>query len=275
MVEATETETIEETTEESWLDAHDLSDEDRETLSKYETHEEALKGSANAIRQVGKSVRFPDEETSDEDKTKFNERIAAYQGVPDKPENYKLERPKELPEGMVWDEGMEQWFREKTFNAKTPQSIAQQMFNDYCEMKVSQFNAYQKVAKGAEEELRKELGNDFEVWFGNPKDKESIGTIKQTVNALSKALDLDYGKDAQGVPQSKLADCLELERKNGCLGDMVPILKVLNFVHTHFFAEGASVSGDFVSVKDQAAGDDFWKFKDMDGKQEGDAFGEG
>lgn len=256
----------------SWLDQHDyLGDEDRETLSKYESQEDALKGSANAIRQVGKSVRFPDDTTSDEDKGKFDTKVAEYQKVPTEAKDYVLERPKELPKGMAWDEDMEKWFRDTIHASKTPQVAAEQLFKAYCERRIGEHNIYQEVAKGSEKELREELKNDFDAWFGDPKDKESIGTIKQTVLWLSEKLGLDYkGKDDS--PQSKLADCLELKRHNGCLGDMTPILKVLNLVHTLCVAEGSTVSGE-LDVKTEK-GESVFEFKDMDGdKNEGDDYG--
>ena len=278
MVETTETTEELETTEttDSWLDeGHDyLSDDDKKTLSsKYKTQQAAIEATVHSTRkfaeydeQIKNAVNFPDDETSDEDKVKFNERVAAYQGVPKEAKDYMLERPKELPDGMGWDEGMEKWFRETIFKGKVPQSVAQQMFNDYCERRIGEHKAYQGVAKASEKELRDEIGEDgYLAWFGDPKDEESVGNIRQTVIQLSKLLEFDY-KGEDGSPQSKLADCLELQRKNGCLGDMVPILKVLNFVHSHFFAEGASMSGDFAKVE-TGKGKSVFDFDDMDGKE--------
>lgn len=257
---------------ESWLDTHELSDEDRETHSKYETVSEALKGGANAIRQVGKSVRFPDDTTSDEDKVKFDTKVAEYQKVPKEAKGYVLERPKELPEGMAWDDDMEKWFRGTIHASKTPQVVAERLFKAYCERRIAEHNVYQEVAKTSEKELRDELKNDFDAWFGDPKDKESIGTIKQTVLWLSEKLGMDYkGKDDS--PQSKLADCLELKRHNGCLGDMTPILKVLNLVHNLCVAEGSTLSGDLAGVKDEK-GKSIFDFDDMnDDKNENNDYG--
>lgn len=257
---------------ESWLDAHELSDEDKETHSKYETVSEALKGGANAIRQVGKSVRFPDDTTSDEDKVNFDTKVAEYQKVPKEAKDYVLNRPKELPAGMVWDEDMETWFRDGITKVKCPQAIAQQLFDGYCERMIGQHNIYQEVAKDSEKELREELKNDFDAWFGDPKDKESIGTIKQTVLQLSKDLKLDYTDEKDGSPQSKLADCLELKRHNGCLGDMTPILKVLNFIHKTYYAEGATLSGDLTGIKDEK-GKSVFDFDDMNDKDESGDYG--
>lgn len=267
---------------ESWLDAHDyLSDDDKKTLSsKYKTQQAAIEATVHSTRkfaeydeQIKNAVYFPDDTTSVEDKEKFNTKVAEYQGVPAEPKGYALERPEKLPEGMVWDEDMEAWFREKTHAAKTPQAIAKQLFDAYCERRIGEHNAYQEVAKASEKELRDELKKDFEVWFGDPKDKESIGTIKQTVLQLSKELGFDY-KDKDGVPQSKLADCLELQRHNGCLGDMTPILKVLNFIHKTHYAEGATVSGDLAGVKTEE-GKSVFEFEDMDEKDKGDDYGLG
>jgi len=269
---------------ESWLDAHDyLSDDDKQTLSKYDTQQAAIEATVHSTRkfaeydeQIKSAVHFPDDTTSDEDKTKFNEKVAVYQGVPDKAENYVLARPEKLPEGMAWDEGLEKWFRDKMAATKTPQSIASQLFNDYCERMVGQHTDYQGIAKKAEKELRDEIHDDgMLAWFGDSKDKENIGSIRQTVLKLSELLKLDY-KGEDGSPQSKLADCLELQRKNGCQGDMIPILKVLNFCHEHYFKEGASMSGELAKTKTEE-GEGVFAFKDMDGdgKNEEVEFGAG
>lgn len=257
----------------NWLDAHEgLSDEDRETLSKYETHEEALKGSAHAIRQVGKAIHLPDENTSEEDRTAFDAKIAAYQGVPKDAKGYELDRTG-FPEGQEYDEELETQFREWMSGVKAPKGMAAKIYAAWNEFMGKRHAALQTQAKEAEAAYRKEVGDEeFDAQIGKPGDKENIGTVKQTLLALSAMLKMDY-KDKKGDPQSHLIDCLELNRKNGALGDKIPILKVVNWMHQNFFAEGKTFSGDLMQ-RGEATSEDFFGYKDMDNEDEGGGYGD-
>lgn len=228
---------------ESWLDEHDyLSDEDRDTLSKYTSHEEALKGASNAIRQVGKSVRFPDKKTSKEDKEAFDTKVHTYQGVPEKPEDYKIDRSG-IPEGVAYDEEMETNFRQWAHASKAPQSVVNEMVTNYNKMMLGRHEVMETAAKEAEVVYRKELGKDADVKLGKPDDDESIGTIKEGLLQLSAILKLDY-KDNEGNPRSHLIDDLELNRKDGQIGDKISVVKALDHLLNIAFAEGTTVLGE-------------------------------
>ena len=227
----------------SWLDEHDyLSDEDRTTLSKYTTHEDALKGASNAIRQVGKSVRFPDKTTSDEDKAKFNDRVAEYQGVPAKPEDYKIDRSG-IPEGVAYDEEMENNFRQWAHASKAPQSVVDKMVSNYNKMMVGRHEAMETVAKEDEEVYRKELGNDADIKLGKADDVESIGTIKEGLLHLSAKLKLDY-TDKEDNLRSHLIDDLELNRMNGQIGNKISLIKAFDYLLNIAYTEGTTVLGE-------------------------------
>lgn len=243
-IEATENETGE-----SWLDEHaDLSAEDRTTLSKYKTRDEALKGSANAIRQVGKSIRWPDDKTSDEDRVSFDDKVHEYQGVPKTKEDYKLERG-EIPDEL-YDNELEDNFRQWCKDHNVSQAKAAGMHKAWSTLMISRHQAIEDVAKKAEEDYRKELGNDADIVLGKPGDLKNIGKVKETLIQLSKLLKLDYTddklKDKEGnlIPQSHLLDCLELNGKNGAYGDKVPLAKMIYWMHENFFAEGKTFAGE-------------------------------
>lgn len=245
---------------ESWLDEHDLSDEDRETHSKYKSLAESLKGSAHAIRQVGKSVRWPDDKTSEEDRAKFNEKLHAFQGVPKTPEEYKIDRSG-IPEGADYDEEMETNFRQWAHESKAPQSVVTKMFESYNKVMLERHQAMETVAKEAEAAYRKELGKEADVKLGNPDDEESIGTIKEGLLQLSAKLKLDY-KDKEGNLRSHLIDDLELNRKGGQIGDKISLVKALDHLLNIAFGEGTTHLGEAVNKgkggKGEAFSDEFY-----------------
>lgn len=229
---------------ESWLDEHSyLSDEDRQAHSKYKTLEESLKGSAHAIRQVGKSVHWPDDKTSDEDKETFDAKIHTYQGVPDKPEGYKIDRSG-IPENVEYDEEMETNFRQWASESKAPQSVIDKFVAGYNKMMLGRHEAMEKVAKAAEKELRDDKDFDFDVKLGKEGDKENIGTIKEGLLQLSAELKLDYKDPDDGSPRSHLIDDLEFLGKNGSLGNRVTIIKALDSLLTFRYGEATTVLGD-------------------------------
>jgi hypothetical protein len=74
-------------------------------------------------------VAIPKEDSSDEDRTAFFKAL----GRPDNPAGYTLERP-QMPEGMPYDEVLEQKFRQEAFDiGLNPSQISRlyKMFNDY------------------------------------------------------------------------------------------------------------------------------------------------
>ena len=259
---ATETTESTETTETtSWLDEHDFSDDDKKALAKYTTRDDALKGGLEAIHKVGKSVRFPDDKTSDEDKASFDSKVATYRGVPEKPEDYQLDRTKTSKE-VPYDENLEKWFRGKMHEAGASQKTAEAVYNSWTEMQLEGHKAAEKVATEGEKALREKYSEDFEVKFGKPGDKENIGTIKQTLLQLSNMLKMDY-KDNEGNPQSRLLDSLEITRIGGRFGDKPELAEVFDWLHQNFFAEGKTFAGQGLQ-KGEAVSEDFFDYNDMD-----------
>lgn len=233
---------------EEWLDNHEgLSDEDKQTHSKYKSLEESLKGSAHAIRQVGKSVQMPDDKTSDEDRATFNEKIAAYQGVPKTAEAYVLDA--KLPDGIEKDEELDKGFRAVASESKAPQNIAAKLYDWYNGIMTKRHEAMQTQAKEAEAVYKKEIGDkEFDLQFGKPNDKENIGTCKMALLHISKEIKADY-KDEAGNPQSHLIDDLELVRKNGAIGDKVWVAKMVNLFYQNYVKEGVTFTGDAETKK--------------------------
>ncbi len=93
-----------------WLNTNEtykgLDTESKKTFSKYKTADDAVKGSLEAIKLVGRSVQIPGEKATEDEIAKFNAKIRQYQRIPEKAEDYKLTR-QQLPEGHTYDEEME------------------------------------------------------------------------------------------------------------------------------------------------------------------------
>ncbi|KKK62800.1 hypothetical protein LCGC14_3000720, partial [marine sediment metagenome] len=146
---------------ENWLDEHDyLGDDDKKTLSKYTSQEDANKGAANAIRQVGKSVSFPDDKTSDEDREAFDTKMHAYRGVPEKVEDYELDRSS-IPEHLTYDEELDKAFREVSLEAKADKATASKYYGMYNKLMLARHQAMESQAKEAEQGLRDDPDFDF------------------------------------------------------------------------------------------------------------------
>lgn len=188
------------------------------------------------------AVRWPDDKTSDKDRATFDAKIHTYQGVPAKPEDYEIDRSG-VPEGVEYDEEMETNFRQWAHSAKASQKVVNEMVANYNKMMVGRHQAIEAQAKKAEEELRNDKDFDFDVKIGKPGDDKNIGTIKTGLLQLSAELKMDY-KDEEGNPQSHLIDCLEFSRKDGMLGDKIPIIKALDNLLNYKYAEGKTELGE-------------------------------
>lgn len=243
-----------------------LSEEDKSTLEKlnYKNMPSLIKGIANKERMISQSIRFPDDKSTDEDKNRFNERITKYLGVPEKPEDYKIERPTEMPEGMEYDLKMENDFRNLAYASKFPPSAVNAIINWYNKKQIDEYKARNEIAKNSEQSLREEWGNDFTKRLGDPADEKSIGTVKKAIMRLSQILGMDY-TDEKGNPQSHLIDELELIRPQGKFGDKVNIIKVFSWIYDNMFAEGKTFFGEQTIPSKEGGG--FFDYKSMDKKE--------
>ncbi len=252
--------------EDSWVHSQEgLDDVDKQTLSKYENQGDAIKASAHATRKfaeydekIKNSVNWPDEKTSVEDKTTFDGKVNAYRGVPDKVEDYELDRSG-VPEGIEYDEEMEKLFRETSLETKADKATATKYYEMYNKLMLARHQAMEKVAKTNEQMLKDDPDFDFDKKLGKEGDK-NVGTIKAGLIQLSKDLKLDY-KDGEGNPQSHLIDDLEFVQKNGSVGNSAYLTKALDYLLTYRYTEGITVLGDVIQktkTSNVAMSDDFY-----------------
>jgi len=75
------------------------------------------------------------------------EEIAAYNkalGVLDKPEDYKFEKPKDLPEGLVYQDNVMSWWSQIAHKAGLTEKAAKTIFEEYNKLAVDQYNQQAK-----------------------------------------------------------------------------------------------------------------------------------
>ena len=213
-----------------------FTDEQIKGLSKFAGEEgqpKLAKGYLELEKQFrGKALAVPGEDATDEQRTQFADKVAKILGCPDKPEGYEIARP-QLPEGMVYDEGLETTIRNVAHQNKLSTSAVSALAKAYNEHRMAEYKAIMDEQQKAADALVKEWGADAKTKLG---DGQNIGTVRRACMAISQILGLDY-KDAEGKAQSQLVDCLELTR----LGDKVPIVKVFDWLWTNVFQEGKSL----------------------------------
>ena len=242
-----------ETEIQEWTGEFDLSDEDKTTLSNkgYDSPLKALQGGAATIRMSGSPDRTIEnlgkmdiDKLDDKQKESFNTHIRKIQGVPDSPEGYNIERPEMMPEGMDYDVDLENWFRKEIHAAGGSNALVNHLVTAWNKRGFDAHEASENAAKEIEESMIKEMGKEkFAAAFGKKDDPNAIGNVKRCIMVASKELGLDY-KDDKGFPQSHLLDSLNMNRKNGRLGDSAPVMKLVNWVWNKFMAEGGTEGGE-------------------------------
>lgn len=118
---------------------------------------------ANAQKLIGKKTinAIPGEDATPEEIQKFRQAL----GVPEKPEDYQLEKPADLPEGMEYDENLQAEFAQKAHEAGIPPKQAQQLLDWFNEKGKETFEnvgqSRQQAVEQAEAELKKEWGQAY------------------------------------------------------------------------------------------------------------------
>lgn len=193
----------------------------------------------------GRALIPPKEGATEQEIAEFNTKLAKVQGVPDSPEGYEIKRPDQMPEGMIYDEEMENWFRKMAHSNKWTQASVNSIVQEYNKRQFERNSSYNEAVTKEEGTYRTELGEEKSLAIlGKSDDPNNIGSIKRCLLVASAALGLDY-KNEQGGPESKLIDCLELFGKNGCLGDKVPLSKFIAWAAERIpeVNEGTTITG--------------------------------
>jgi hypothetical protein len=231
-----------------WLGDYGLDDGAQQALSKYETVEAALTGAVEAQKMLGKSIRIPGDDATDEDRAKFQERLAKAVGRPETADGYEIVRP-EMPEGMGYNEDAEKALRDIAFRHVIPQAAVTELYDLYNKTvlgahQTSEADAMKRTEQ-AEAQLKKDWGKDFKAnmelnvrllqqYAGSKKDQEALKAYFEETGA----------------------------------GDNVPLVKFVNSLAQALIAEGVTIhqgspptgggvqtfSEQFYAKKDSVAG---------------------
>lgn len=88
-------------------------------------------------------------------------------GRPPEPKAYQIEKPEKLPEGVIWDDNMEGWWKQSAFEAGLSQRQAQKLVDQYRDRYIAQVDSSNKqitndIVKG-KAELQRDWGSEYEA----------------------------------------------------------------------------------------------------------------
>jgi len=219
--------------------------DDVKVLSRYPTVDEALKGIANKDRMISSSIRFPDENTPEEERTKFEAKIHEYRGVPKDAKDYEIEHP-ELPEGMAHDAEFENQMRQVAIEEKVSKKAMSRLAKVFAEYRINQHLAYAKEAKATIDRFIEENGQERAnqiLGYTDKDGKQVTGTAKRGWMGLSKEMNFDYVDD-HNEPQSKLIDSLEKINPGGVLGNDPILINIGQWLWETRYKEGDTPIGN-------------------------------
>jgi len=162
--------------EDNWTDKLEMEElRGNETLMKYETPEAALQGLVEAQTLIGKKgIIPPGEDATDAEKEAFNKAIGEHAEVikpllvqvPEKPEDYGLKVPDDLPEGLTADERLLTGFAETAQKVGLTKDQAAGLFEFYNKHILEQhdqgLSEFEDHVKRGEEVLRKKYGAEYD-----------------------------------------------------------------------------------------------------------------
>jgi len=131
--------------EDHWTNDYDLDDGAKKILGKYESIDEALKGYVNASQLLGRSISLPKDDDKPEDKAKQYDSIYAKLGRPEKPDDYKIEKPAELPEGLQWSDEVAAEFKTIAHKLGLNQNQVELLVKFDTDRQIKQIKAAQEV----------------------------------------------------------------------------------------------------------------------------------
>ena len=191
---------------EGWLDRlpQDFADS-RQTLAKYRTLPDALKGLVEAQRLIGKRqegmIKLPGqlkEGATEAEKAAHAQSVAEYRkalGVPESPDKYIL-KPEQLPEGMEWSDDFGKRFSEVAHKHNIPPQAMHELVSEYIGMEQSRAQAQVQVLAQEVEQGRTQLQD---AWKGN------FDANLATATRVAKTLGLDVNSPGLRDPNVVIA----------------------------------------------------------------------
>ena len=141
------------------------------SLSRYSTPESLARAYVNLERTLGQEkVPIPKDPNDQE----AWDRYYTAGGRPPEPQAYSFVKPDKLPDGMVWDENMEGWWRGAAFESGLSQRQAQRLVDQYRDRYAAQIDMSNRQA-------------DREIVDGKAVLQRDWGSEYETRRAIAKA----------------------------------------------------------------------------------------
>lgn len=116
-------------------------------------------------------VKVPRENATPEQIAEFRKAI----GVPEKAEDYKVEKPEKFPEGMVYNEVLEKKFKETAHQLNlAPQQVAD-LYKMYLDYEIAMHN---EVLKSIEDNRQKAVNTLKDIWKGDTYQENTNKAIQ-------------------------------------------------------------------------------------------------
>lgn len=211
---------------------------------KYNSAEECIMGGQNAEAKIGSSFRLPEDpkNLTDEQKGEILGYAKKFRDVPEKADGYEFEIPEGLPKNEALDKAFRAFAHERGWDKKDVKELMG--FYHSALIAGREAETQKSVTDAAEARTQFQLlcaskGKTVEA------AEENIKRIRFQA-ATELGLTYDTGTtDDNGNPiiGSKLDDALDAKDVAGNrLGNQLPILQLLNYIHEKYEAEGVPVS---------------------------------
>lgn len=146
----------------------------KDTLGRYKNPIEALRGLHNANVKMGKmadAVLLPNEKSTPEEIAEFREKA----GIPQKPEDYGVKKPDNLPAGVQWDDEKTKTYvatlhKHNASPALVKELVALRVADEVANLQAVEEGGKAFIQQGLET-LRKEWGGEFD---SNIKKAEAV-----------------------------------------------------------------------------------------------------
>jgi len=180
--------------EDHWLNDVDFegvegADDAKKILSRYKTPVEQMMGHVEAEKLRGRSIALPKDDAADEEKAEQMGKIYSKLGRPDSADDYKLEKPEGLPDGLGWSDEQAAEFKTIAHSVGLNQAQLEALVKFDVARTIKGMEAAKKAIdeakanKEAEEraetdkvmtELKTEWGDDFDEKFKHAQEAYDV-----------------------------------------------------------------------------------------------------
>lgn len=174
--------------------------------------------------EVEGKVKVPGEKSTPEEHAAFRKAL----GIPEAPDGYKLDRPKDMPEGMQYDELLEKTFRETAHKLNLSPAMVAGLYEMYNAREIAIYNGIEKFKVDNREKAVNTLKDTWKQAYEENKAKATrtfFETVKKLnppealggVEAIQKAFDESgFGDDPVIVWYfSQLHDLVSIDKLGG------------------------------------------------------------